>query len=146
MYEVLLGVHNALQTAFRPLRKSVLPVFPLKFQFSQLQPILKIQDLSNSISKHTYLQTWVAGNILQFWLISEGQKLQFWPFEQLWILNLWNFWQVWNFHKNQNYKPSKLLKRHFLTFRNQSKFRVARKLLNFHSLNSQLDCSYSSKL
>ena len=55
MYEVLLGVHNALQTAFRPLRKSVLPVFALQFQFSQLQPILKIQDLSNLISKYAYL-------------------------------------------------------------------------------------------
>ena len=47
--------------------------------------------------------------------------------------------QVWNFSKHQNSNPPKLLKRQFLTFRNQlklisRKIRLAGKLLNFHTV------------
>ena len=48
-------------------------------------------------------------------IILKSQKLPFMPFEQPWILNFRNFWhfQVWIFSKNQNSKPSKLLKQQF---------------------------------
>ena len=38
-------------------------------------------------------------------------------------MNFWNFWyfQVWNFSKNQNSKPSNLLKRHFFYLLKSSK-------------------------
>ena len=58
---------------------------------------------------------------------------------EFWILENFSHFQEWNFFKNQNSKPSKLLKQHYSTFWNQTKLisckiRVAAKLLNFHTV------------
>ena len=83
-----------------------------------------------------------CGNLKRFLLLRfTERKLPFWPFEQLWISIFFENWhfQVCNISKNENLEPSKLLKRQFLTFRNQPKlisrkFRVAEKWLNFHTV------------